>query len=118
MIALFPGRVKGTRETIFETVDKKPGNSAIIDTLAHTARDATDLTGFKVNYHGFGSDHIPFLRAGYPTVLLIERDNMYFADTWGHSSNDGLQNTDENFGAAMTRLAARTILAYASPHSQ
>jgi len=114
----YPGRPAHSHRAIFETKGRSPGNVALIDTMAHQAQADNSIAGWEVNYAGFGSDHIPFLEAGYPTVLLIERDNMYFADTWGHSSNDGMQNTDEDFGAAMTRLAARTILAYASPHSQ
>lgn len=114
----YPGRPEHSHRAIFETKGRSPGNVALIDTMAHQAQADNGIAGWEVNYHGFGSDHIPFLEAGYPTVLLIERDNMYFADTWGHSSKDGLQNTDEDFGAAMTRLAARTILAYAAPHDQ
>lgn len=113
----YPGRPQHSHRAIFETKGRSPGNIALIDTMAHQALLDNSTAGFEVNYAGFGSDHIPFLEAGYPAVLLIERDNMYFADTWGHTSNDGLQNTDEDFGAAMTRLAARTILAFASPHS-
>lgn len=111
----FPGRPQHARQAIFETKGRTPANVAMIDTFAHQAHADGALKGFEVNYAGFGSDHIPFLEAGYPAVLLIERDNMWFADTYGHTKGDSLANTDASFGAAMTRLAARVVLSYASP---
>lgn len=111
----YSGRPQYARKAIFETVDKKPANMAIIDTLAHTAKAEKGIAGFEVNYHGFGSDHIPFLDAGYPAVLLIERDNEYHADEWGHSAKDTFQHVDPTFGAAMTRLATNVVLTLASP---
>lgn len=111
----YSGRPEFARKAIFETVDKKPANMAIIDTLAHTAQAEKGIAGFEVNYHGFGSDHIPFLDAGYPAVLLIERDNAYHADEWGHSAKDTFEHVDPKFGAAMTRLATSVVLTLASP---
>merc|ERR1719311_774454 len=90
-------------------------DAVLVDTLAHSAKDDQDLSGFEVNYHGFGSDHIAFLDAGFPAVLLIERDNEYVADSWGHSSKDNFTHVDFSFGAAMTRLATRAFLTLASP---
>jgi len=68
-----------------------------------------------VNYAGFGSDHISLLDAGVPAVLLIERDNMYHADHFGHSARDTFDHVDAAFGAAVTRLAARALAALANP---
>lgn len=114
---VYPGRPDVDRKAIFETVGKAPENLAIVDTLAHMASSEKGVAGFEVNYHGFGSDHIPFLDAGYPAVLLIERDNSYHADTWGHSARDTFEHADPDFGAAMTRLATSVILTLASPKS-
>lgn len=111
----FAGRPGHAGQAIFETKGRKPANVAMIDTFAHQAKADGALKGFEVNYKGFGSDHIPFLDAGFPAVLLIERDNMYYADTYGHTRDDDLNNTNAEFGAAMTRLAARTVLSYAVP---
>jgi len=111
----FAGRADHLRQAIFETKGKAPANAVLMDTFAHSAKDDQDLGGFEVNYHGFGSDHVPFLDAGFPAILLIERDNEYVADSWGHSSKDNFTHVDFSFGAAMTRLATRAFLTLASP---
>ena len=41
--------------------------------LADSARAYTSLRVVK-SLHPFGSDHVPFLRAGIPCVLTIEND--------------------------------------------
>lgn len=113
----YGGRPEVARKAIFETVGRSSKTAAIVDTLAHSAQSEEGIAGFEVNYNGFGSDHIPFLDAGYPAVLLIERDDEYHADTWGHSARDTFEHVDMGFGAAMTRLATRVILTLASPKS-
>lgn len=110
-----PNHADQVRKAIFETKGKNDANTAIVDTLAHAAKSEDVIKGFEVNYHGFGSDHISFLDAGYPAVLLIEHDDEYHADTWGHSARDTFEHVDTEFGAAMTRLATRAVLALASP---
>jgi hypothetical protein len=111
----FSGRKQYARQAIFSTKKDNPANLALLDTLARQANADGSLNGFEVNYAGCCSDHEPFLNAGYPAALLIERDNDYFGTQWGHSTKDVLNNTDSSFGAAMTRLSARVVLAYADP---
>lgn len=111
----FSGRKQVASRAIFSTTKDSPANLALLDTLAHQAKADGSLKGFDVDYTGCCSDHEPFLKAGYPAVLLIERDNDYFGEQWGHSTKDVLRNTDASFGAAMTRLSARVVLAYAAP---
>jgi Zn-dependent M28 family amino/carboxypeptidase len=131
----WPGRGgKEFRKAIFET--KRPEGSpseqrddidTLVDTLARSAllqNSTKEVPGdglgdgaenFVVNYHGFGSDHVPFLDAGLPAVLLIERDDDYHSDTWGHSDKDTFAHVDLDYGAAMTRLALRTVASMATP---
>jgi len=111
----WPGSGSSKREAIFETVGTVDGTSSLLDTFAHSAQDSDGVDGFKVNKHGFGSDHMPFLDRGIPTVLLIEGDNMYHADTWGHSSKDTFDHVDFDFGASMSRLALNVVAKLASP---
>lgn len=111
----FLGRGRLARRAVFDTRGRTPGNLALLDTMAHQAKAEGSLAGFDVNYNGGSSDNRPFLQAGIPSVLLIERDYMYYTYHLGHTSKDGMQNTDPSFGAVMTRLAVRTILAYCSP---
>merc|ERR1740117_10711 len=95
------------RQAIFETVGTVDGTTAMLDTLAHTVRDGDGVNGFKVNKHGFASDHIFFLDTGVPTVLLIEGDNVNHSDDWGHSARDTFEHVDFAFGASMSRVALR-----------
>lgn len=123
----WPGRGKEQRKATFETVGQKPGTTAMVDTLAHmafltnkTSSAPGDGLGdgvhnFLVNYHGFGSDHISFLNEGIPAVLLIERDNDNHAEVYGHSARDTFEHVDLSYGASMTRLALRSVAAFANP---
>jgi len=123
----WPGRGSDRRKAIFETVGREEGQSTIVDTLARCAMmaNATDAPkgdgigdgnqNFVVNYKGFGSDHIPFLDEGIPAVLLIERDDEFHADTYGHSDRDNFDHVDLDFGAAMSRLALRALVSLANP---
>jgi Zn-dependent M28 family amino/carboxypeptidase len=123
----WPGSGKVWRQATFETKGHGDEIHAMVDTLAQLATlqnksssvhgdgIGTSSHNFVVNYHGFGSDHIPFLEAGIPSVLLIERDNDYHADTYGHSARDTFDHVDLSYGAAMSRLALRFIAAFSSP---
>lgn len=111
----WPGSGSSKREAIFETVGAVHGTKALLDTFAHSVTEGDGVEGFKVNKHGFGSDHMPFLDRGIPTVLLIEGDNMHHADLWGHSSKDTFEHIDFDFGASMSRLALTVVAKLASP---
>merc|ERR1719199_2502076 len=88
-------------------------SAALRGAVGASSKDGVD--GFVVNYAGFGSDHIPLLDVGIPAVLLIEKDNMYHADRWGHSDQDNFKHIDPSFGAATTRLALQAVAALANP---
>jgi len=114
----FAGRMQFDHKAIFETLGRSDGTAAILDTMAHHSADRHPEGGvahFEVNYHGFGSDHIPFLEAGVPAVLLIERDDEWKADYTGHSEDDTIESLSMDFGAKMTRLAVRSIMHLANP---
>ena len=88
---------------IFETKGNEDPKQTIVDTMALSAKASVPRAEFKVNYHGWGSDHMPFLEAGLPAVLLIERDNLYSAEHFGHTPKDTLENVDYDFGAKVAR---------------
>jgi Zn-dependent M28 family amino/carboxypeptidase len=119
----WPGKTAAGRKVIFETKGQSPEINAVVDTMAHAAQQqcstgaqkADCVQGFVVNYHGFGSDHISMLDVGVPAILLIERDNMYHADTWGHTAKDTFEHVDVTFGAATTRLALQAVATMATP---
>lgn len=114
----WPGRGDTKNGAIFETRGPNADTSALVNTLAYTAKlkdDGDGVSNFVVNWKGFGSDHISFLDGDIPAVLLIERDDEYHADTWGHSDQDVFDHVDLEYGAAMTRLAIRTVMRLASP---
>lgn len=113
----YPGRGTGSRKAIFETVGTVPGATQLVDTLAHSAlfEKGDGVNGFAVNLHGFGSDHIPFLKRKIPALLLIERNNIAHSDKWGHSVRDNYEHVDFDYGASMSRLMLRAATALGSP---
>lgn len=111
----WPGSGSSAKHAIFETLGTVKGTTGLLDTFAHSLKKGDGVEGFKVNKHGFGSDHMPFLEKGIPTVLLIEGDNMHHADVWGHSARDTFDHVDFDFGASMSRLALRVVAELASP---
>jgi hypothetical protein len=117
----WPGKTAADRKVIFETKGQGKATNIVVDSLAHAAQQQCSagvpdcVNGFVVNYHGFGSDHIPMLDVGIPAVLLIERDNMFHADKWGHTAEDTFKHIDTAFGAATTRLALQAVGAMANP---
>lgn len=105
---------------IFETSGRGDGQQRIIDTLAHATKAIPKWgtqVDFKCNYAGWGSDHMPFLENGLPAVLLIERDNLYSADHFGHTAKDTLDKVDYNFAASIATIAAAAVGNLADPGS-
>jgi len=103
---------------IFETKGRDKGQQMMVDTMAHATKNIPELGSkaeFQVNYAGWGSDHMSFLEEGLPAVLLIEQDNLYSADHWGHTANDNLNNIDFQFGAEVAQIATVSIGNLADP---
>lgn len=114
----FPGRKQYKNQAIFETVGSVNGVQSLVDTFAHSVQDSDGaVSGFKVNYDGFGSDHMEFLNVGVPAMLLIERDDEWHAAKVGHSSLDTFKDGDlsMDYGARMTRLGLRSLAKLANP---
>jgi Zn-dependent M28 family amino/carboxypeptidase len=106
-------RGNGVLNAIFETVGKQKGNQHLVDVLGRTAQrlyGKSGSTDLSVNYNGFGSDHIPFLDAGLPAVLFIERDNLFYADKFGHTKYDKLENIDFDYARKMAEVATNAVL--------
>lgn len=112
---------------IFETVDNSAEHSTPQQHLINRLGEAAASMGhtststnsgsstpipfsLNVNYEGFGSDHIPFLDASKPAVLLIERDNLAYASEFGHTSQDQLENVDFDYARSVEELAFRAVL--------
>jgi Zn-dependent M28 family amino/carboxypeptidase len=89
---------QASERLIFETSGNTDPNNRVIDTLAGAVKDVVPDMTYEVNYHGFGSDHMTLLSAGVPTVLVIERDNLMYADKYGHTSGDTKANVHPAFG--------------------
>ena len=49
-----------------------------------TKTDQDDKKQAYQNLNGFGSDHMSFMDACIPAVLIIDKDNMQFADDFGN----------------------------------
>merc|ERR1719253_264363 len=96
-------------KVIFETSGRNDNNQRIVDTLARSSKDKTPHIDFMVNYGGFGSDHMSFLDRGMPAVLVIERDNLFYADNYAHTPKDVIANTRPKFGADISTLVGRAV---------
>lgn len=109
---------KQPTSVIFETKGRDKGQQMMVDTMAHATKNVPELGSkatFQVNYAGWGSDHMSFLEAGLPAVLLIEQDNLYSADHWGHTAKDDMTNIDFQFGADVAKIAVASIGNLADP---
>jgi len=111
-------RTPKSPEVIFETKGEMPPQMGLIDTLAESAKAVEPDVGFVVNYHGWGSDHMPFLERAMPAVLLIEKDNLFSAEEYGHSPRDRIENLDFHYGAQLARIATATIARMATPRDE
>ena len=100
-----PGKSGGI---ILESVGDTSDKLRIIDTLADSVDG--EIRSVVVNHNGFGSDHVALSRAGIPAVLVIERDNMEFAQAYGHTSKDTIDNIDANFGSAIARTVEKAVV--------
>jgi hypothetical protein len=100
---------KDKEALIFETSGEKTGTNRIIDSLASAVKTSAPHITFEVNYHGFGSDHMTLLRSGVPSVLVIERDNLYYASKYGHTAQDTKANVVPEFGANTASMVAQAV---------
>jgi hypothetical protein len=78
--------------------------------LAESAEAYTSLRVVK-SLNPFGSDHVPFIRAGIPCVLTIENDwDEYSAY---HTSRDTIENVRLDMGGEVLRMNAGALASLA-----
>jgi hypothetical protein len=79
------------------------------DLQAALADAAAAVTSLRVvtSLHPFGSDHVPFIRAGIPCVLTIENDWDEYPDY--HTSRDTMDNVRLDMGGQVIRMNAATL---------
>jgi len=70
--------------------------------------DITRKLSIRKSFNPFGSDHVPFLAAGIPAVLAIERDDTCYPDF--HLSTDTFENGNTDQALAITRSIASTLV--------
>eukprot|EP01062_Namystynia_karyoxenos_P059941 TRINITY_DN51375_c0_g1_i1.p1 TRINITY_DN51375_c0_g1~~TRINITY_DN51375_c0_g1_i1.p1 ORF type:complete len:501 (+),score=190.04 TRINITY_DN51375_c0_g1_i1:76-1503(+) len=63
------------------------------------------------NWNSFGSDHVPFQQAGYPAILLIERDDTAYPAY--HRINDQVDFANWDQMRDIARIAAAQAIDYA-----
>ncbi|MBI2571068.1 MAG: M20/M25/M40 family metallo-hydrolase [Candidatus Schekmanbacteria bacterium] len=85
-------------------------SSAFQSLLSQVGNIAASYTGLEVrtSQSPFGSDHMPFIQNGLPSLLLIEND--WDSYPYYHSSNDALTEQDMATGTEITRLAAAALV--------
>jgi len=98
---------------IFESVGQEKDKLRIIDTLADSADKQIGYVA--TNYKGYGSDHVSLTEeANIPSVLVIERDNMEFAQQYGHTSADTVDYINPEYGSAIARTVAQATVRLAN----
>jgi Zn-dependent M28 family amino/carboxypeptidase len=88
-------------------IEGGPVSQALIDRLAETAATYTDLS-VQTSLHFFNSDHVPFIEAGIPAVLLIEGNDS--ANDVVHTSRDTLDRVDDALMTDIVRMGMAAVL--------
>ena len=86
-------------------IEGAPVSRTLVDTLAGVAHSYTRLA-VQTSLQAFNSDHVPFIQAGIPAVLLIEGND---------SSNDAVhtgRDTMDRIDAGLMADIVRTALAF------
>lgn len=100
---------------IFETTEQHGVSELEVEielSALSEARPPTDEA--LVDYHGWGSDHVSFLKRGLPAVLLISAANRKVASAFGHTSNDSIDKVNFTYAASECGLAATATALLAS----
>jgi hypothetical protein len=92
-------------------IEGGPVSQALIDRLAEAAGTYTDLA-VQTSLHFFNSDHVPFIEAGIPAVLLIEGNDS--ANDVVHTSRDTLDRVDDALMADIVRMGMAAVLELAT----
>ena len=79
-------------------IEGAPLSKSIVDGLAEAAAQYTDLT-VQTSLQAFKSDHVPFIEARLPAVLLIEGTDSANSDV--HTANDTIQHVDYGLMSAI-----------------
>jgi Zn-dependent M28 family amino/carboxypeptidase len=82
-------------------IEGAPVSQTLIDTLADVAATYTGLT-VQTSLHAFNSDHVPFIEADIPAVLLIEGNDS--SNNVVHTSRDTMDRIDSNLMADIVRM--------------
>jgi len=96
-----------SRSDISAVMDNAEEN---LDFIKATSGLGTDLSQQK-NYRSFGSDHVPFQQAGYPSILLIERDDTAYPGY--HRTTDRVSYCNWGQLQDIARIAAAQVIDYA-----
>jgi hypothetical protein len=88
-------------------IEGGPVSQSLIDRLVATAETYTDLA-VQTSLHFFNSDHVPFINAGIPAVLLIEGNDS--ANTTVHTARDTMDRLDVPLMTAIVRMNMAAVL--------
>jgi Zn-dependent M28 family amino/carboxypeptidase len=92
-------------------IEGGPVSQPLIERLVETAHTYTDLT-VQTSLHFFNSDHVPFITAGIPAVLLIEGNDS--ANAAVHTARDTLDRVDVALMTDIVRMNMAAVLELAT----
>jgi len=112
------GASMGHRGAIFETnlknTSKCTGQLVEMEISALQSQNTLLKGKSEVDYQGWGSDHMPFLRSDLPAVLVISEANRDSAHQFGHTSNDTIDKVDFEYATDLCSLVAGAAALLAS----
>jgi Zn-dependent M28 family amino/carboxypeptidase len=88
-------------------IEGGPISQSLIDGFAAAADTYTGLA-VQTSLHFFNSDHVPFINAGIPAVLLIEGNDS--ANTNVHTARDTMDRLDSSLMTEILRMNLATVI--------
>jgi hypothetical protein len=88
-------------------IEGGPISQSLIDSFAAAADTYTGLA-VQTSLHFFNSDHVPFINAGIPAVLLIEGNDS--ANTNVHTARDTMDRLDSSLMTEILRMNLATVI--------
>ena len=86
--------------------------SPLVNNLASLAKVYADIETYHT-FNYWGSDHVPFIKANLPTVLLIE--NFYGSYPDYHKSTDVPKNINQKQATAILKVATSALATWTLP---
>lgn len=97
------------------TIETKRSNMAMLNVVSQAATTYTQLQVHQ-SFHAWGSDHVPFLQKGIPSLLTIEYE--YDDNPNDHTPRDTIDDVNMDLVTEIAKTNVAALCALAGPVSQ